>query len=73
MLRALELAIGSTADGKNVEVREDVGGDLECFLEPNFRNMEWCFMWGLFSQKLADGERSNVSIVKSFVWKRQTG
>jgi hypothetical protein len=65
MLRALELAIGSTVKGKDVGVREDAGDDLDSFFEPNFRKMEGVFMFGTFAQKVAAGERSTVAIVKS--------
>jgi hypothetical protein len=65
MFRALELAIGSTVDGKDVGAREDVGDDRESFFEPNFRNIEGVFMLGAFVQKVAAGERSTVAIAKA--------
>ena len=48
MLRALELAIGSTVAGKNVGVRDEAGKDLVSFFEPNLRKMEGVFMVGGF-------------------------
>jgi hypothetical protein len=69
MFRALELAIGSTLDGKDVGVREDVGddvgADVDSFLEPNFRNMKGLFMFEVVVLKLADGESKSVAIVKA--------
>jgi hypothetical protein len=65
MFRALELAIGSTVDGKEVGVREVVGDDRDSFFEPNFRNIEGVFMLGAFVQKDAAGERSSVAILKA--------
>ena|SRR5436190_1336211 len=71
MFRALEVAIGSTAEGKDVGVREVVGDAFDPFFEPNFRNMEDVFMleggFGLesFVQKDAAGERTSVAILKS--------
>ena len=71
MLRALELAIGSTEVGKDVGVREDVGDGLVSFFGLSFRNidgvfmLEDVFMAEGFMPKDADGERSTVAILKS--------
>lgn len=55
IFRALELAMGSTVDGKDVGVRDDVGDDVDSFFEPNFRKIEGFFMLEVFVPKLAAG------------------
>jgi hypothetical protein len=65
IFRALALSIGSAVDGKNVGAREDVGDNLDSFLEPNFRNMECLFMFKGLVLKLAAGERVTVVMVKA--------
>lgn len=75
IFRALELSIGSTIDGKNVGVREDVGDEVDSFLAPNFRNMECLFMCEceVFVLKLAAGESVRVVIVKALFGRCKPG
>jgi hypothetical protein len=65
IFRALALSTGSAVDGKKVGAREDVGDDLDSFLDPNFRNMECLFIFKGVVLKLAAGERVRVVMVKA--------